>query len=737
MKKIILLFFPIINIFLTIYPATIGSDTEVSKEDYTQLTDNENRIATFAFMEKGFTLTNNTATCTFDSIFPIGNLINIRGGYLYINKDLEILEDTEFAVTTTIIGKENNIYFPYSHTKYTLPTSGTFSLIDSAAGTAISHQVSWSHDDKYLLVCQNTTLRIYSFENNTLTQEATLTLPSTAVSFQWHPKDYHFAIIYPSTTNPLKVYLWNPSTSSITLVSEIGSSLRGRSLCWSPSGNYIAATVYNGNELQVFSFNGTTLNSVTSIDIPGGTRYSYYTRVVHWNSNENYIASGYYRFNGQPELYIHSFDGSTLTLNASAELDDYVLNIDWNYTNSLILVGTYYKNQTLQLFEHNPDAGTLTEITTAQTGETRAIKSVTWRDDGKYFAYVKWQNNNPNIKIYKYNEEFKESFNLWNYYIDVSSYDIEWSHNGQYIAYVDSTPSLKIFGLNIEPSYIKDTKLIFNSDIDVNTTFTFVGNCSITANNNKITFTDNAQFVIADNSTLKLKNLYFDNVKNGNLKNQSDTSKILFDNVIFKLNEDFYFDTGSFEVINGFEICGTHTFCYQSAKTSTIREYSHLYLTNNATFKYEPNSTNQQLIILENINSKIIIENASLVTTETSLCLTKGRLFFKDNASIASQNPGEIIIGNNDTNDDLYCEIAGGSQLNLINGTMHYKNVSNFYWQMQSWTSLLNIYSYAKLKLSQNLDLKEGHLIIYKNGILEKQNYSVIGAVSFNQDEKN
>jgi hypothetical protein len=88
-KNIFFLFFVFLGSFLQ--ADVVGSESLVSVEAQaffpaTPLVPNQ--INAFAWMKSGFVLEDYLTSCTFQSVFPVGGVINLNGGTIYLNTDL-------------------------------------------------------------------------------------------------------------------------------------------------------------------------------------------------------------------------------------------------------------------------------------------------------------------------------------------------------------------------------------------------------------------------------------------------------------------------------------------------------------------------------------------------------------------------------------------------------------------------------------------------------------------------
>jgi hypothetical protein len=87
--------------------------------------DIDNTMLGFGYFQGGFTLQDATTSCTFDSVFPVSGIIDMKGGTLYLLKDLTLAEPLQLEGLGKIIGNNHTINFCESVTS--LPSN--FSLI--------------------------------------------------------------------------------------------------------------------------------------------------------------------------------------------------------------------------------------------------------------------------------------------------------------------------------------------------------------------------------------------------------------------------------------------------------------------------------------------------------------------------------------------------------------------------------------------------------------------------------
>jgi len=302
---------------------------------------------------------------------------------------------------------------------------------------------------------------------------------------------------------------------------------------------------------------------------------------------------------------------------------------------------------------------------------------------------------------------------------------------------IELSKTTTVFAEGTYSTTINNGKLLTHYDLNLVGPLTFQGDCAFNCNGNVITLDSSASILVENNTTLTIKDATICGLSGSNIRCLNNTGKIIFNNVILKPTANCSFSNGCFEILDYLEITGSYTFAYQSSVASTIKSKASLLLENQATFKYNPSSTSKTLITFEDATSSLILDNATLLLTATGIQLTKGNFYINDVAYLTALGAGQVLLGNDSSADDIYCQISNGSSLNFTTGLLLYKNVNNASWKMLNLTSVLNIYSYATLSLYQNLDLDDGYATLYKDSILATQaNKYLTGPVNWVEDYK-
>ena len=108
-KKMIFLFISIVLSFHNVFAEVKGSTTAVSIEPAYEFpaADSNNTMLGFGWFKNGFSLEDNTTTCTFDTVYPVSGDVDLNGGTLYLVQDLIFKNKTTFLGLGTIVGENH------------------------------------------------------------------------------------------------------------------------------------------------------------------------------------------------------------------------------------------------------------------------------------------------------------------------------------------------------------------------------------------------------------------------------------------------------------------------------------------------------------------------------------------------------------------------------------------------------------------------------------------------------
>ncbi len=279
-------------------------------------------------------------------------------------------------------------------------------------------------------------------------------------SVKWSPNENYLAIggFTPPIGGELQVYSFNGS--SLSLVDSVNYGVIIRSIDWSPDGNYLAIggeSPLNNNELQIYSFNGTSLSLVDSVDY-GATIYS-----LSWKSDGNYLAIGGQTPISGDELQVYSFNGTSLSLVDSANFGNIINSLGWRSDGNYLAIGGQapISGDELQVYSFN--GTTLTFVTSENFGTS--ISSVIWNPNNKNIAVGGSSPlNNNELQIYSFDEINLNLLDSINYGDSDNIYSVSWDSNGNYIVFGGQT----LVAENEIKIYKFDQKLFFVASIELN-----------------------------------------------------------------------------------------------------------------------------------------------------------------------------------------------------------------------------------------------------------------------------
>lgn len=284
-----------------------------------------------------------------------------------------------------------------------------------------------------------------------------------------------------------------------------------------------------------------------------------------------------------------------------------------------------------------------------------------------------------------------------------------------------------------------DVKLVFNSDVTIDTSLCFEGDCSINAQGHVLDLSTTGSLIVGVNSSLTIKNAILKNVSDGRIRCLDDTGSVIFDDTDLLLAGNITIANGSFAIQDLVRIIGNATFVYQSSQTSTVQSDSVLYLDHGVTFSYDV-ATKDNLYFVDS-TSRLELYCATLYAVATGLNLTKGTLRVLRDSYLSSEfiyrgegaggpiNEG-FTFGDDTASNDFTCEIASGVTLKLVQGRLNYRNDGATALVMPDGTAKIYIEADTHLNLYKTLDLDNGYLVIGNEAVIScAAGASIVGAL--------
>ncbi len=110
------------------FALSVGSNTVFSRQPIVTFpaAGTDNTMLGFAAFESGFRLQSSTTTCTYNDFYPIGGTVDMRGGRLYLSKDLVFNKSLNLTSSGSFFGSQYALEFDPAVTDLTLSPSLTF-----------------------------------------------------------------------------------------------------------------------------------------------------------------------------------------------------------------------------------------------------------------------------------------------------------------------------------------------------------------------------------------------------------------------------------------------------------------------------------------------------------------------------------------------------------------------------------------------------------------------------------
>jgi hypothetical protein len=253
----------------------------------------------------------------------------------------------------------------------------------------------------------------------------------------------------------------------------------------------------------------------------------------------------------------------------------------------------------------------------------------------------------------------------------------------------------------------------FSSDVILQENWTFSGNSTLSGNTSSL-YLQNGTINIERGSSLLIKNMTLHGVHDENLICLDNAATVTFQNVMIYLDSDYAFPVGHFVISNQVKILGDCKFIYQSPMESIILSKATLTLDSGITFSYDPFCMRKDLIAFEDAYSTLELDGATLYATMAGMQLTTGSLVINNNSYLAGEKNAlideGITFGNDNPQDDLYCQNLKGSTLEITSGSLKYRNILPTSWTMEKNQSAIIIDANCNLYLYEDLNIAPGFL---------------------------
>jgi hypothetical protein len=222
------------------------------------------------------------------------------------------------------------------------------------------------------------------------------------------------------------------------------------------------------------------------------------------------------------------------------------------------------------------------------------------------------------------------------------------------------------------------TKIELNDTQSINTTYTFYGNTIIDGQGKILNFGDHGNIEL--HSSILFEDVILYGISGSQLHGWDDSSTLSFQRVTLYLDNDFTLTKGHFEVIDWLDVVGTATFDYNTDKQSIIWERATMTIGANATFYYNPPTSNRDLLLFKDDRSILALNGGTLVSSTTGMRLLGGTFQVENDSFVLSEQNGSVSESiefgdGTDGLNDCIIDLISGSNMYILSGQVNYNNV--------------------------------------------------------------
>jgi len=625
--------------YSSLIPVSYGSDTAVSIVNPFNIVGQDNIINTFGCVKNGFALVDPSTTCSFNSIFPVAGPIYLRGGNLFLKSDLILTNTGTLADLGSIQGGNHVVEFSQYMVNLMAGTQPNGRLVLNLVGagtvTRTPRSVDWSYDGQYLAVTiasgAGNDLLIYRFDGAALTLVAGVNLAGAGYSVRWHPSSYYLAVTMGTAATKIQLFLFS-APSTLTAKGSVAPTGTFYAVGWQRRGDYIVVAGNNGSgqgTVIKYAFNQGTeaFDSAYTVTNAGSAlngipQYEGVCWAPRGNKDDVIVVTNNGGTTGSMHLYNLDIAGN---LN---HLKNYVLSkaanaVDWCATSTYIAVGC--ADGTLRAYQHEEATNTMVQKQTYTT--TGAINSISWKADATELAVARAVASTYEFQVCSFDDSTYALVTTYPIALSTDAYAVRYYFGANsYIARIEnSTRLLSVYKESYSPFIFKDVNVRITNDLTLGVPLTFLGNCTINGQHNRITFTGDGTFNVAPNSSLEVRMATLGVTAPSAFALQGRASALSLRDSEIMLDNDMYITTGSFCVYGDLTITGNHQFILETNCTSTIHTNATLAVKDGATLTLGKKSeTSPEPITFEDSSSSLVLDNATLHVTNSGFTITKG-----------------------------------------------------------------------------------------------------------------
>jgi len=424
-----------------------------------------------------------------------GNDFLFPQGQLFIHKDVAFTGTSAFIYTSPVpsmITANSCFYFDKNTTLSVAPstfTDASYTLKNTYTNNAFIQMA----DASSVLCFNGCTLRTTQTGcrfskgtialNNHVTCESQSALVLTSTGIQLDTKDFgavgntvysvHWSSdgkylaagagfgVSPYKGNQLVIYSFNGSllTTCTNASYGTGSGTYVSGVRWSPDGKFLAAVgnpttpTLSGYQLQVYAFSGSTLTLSAKVGL-GNFGYN-----LRWSPDGKYLAT----VGPNNKLQIYQFKGNALILAAETTYSVTPCCLDWSPNGKTIAVVLSNNAGGPEIYIHQFD-GSLTTVTSVEYGAI--IQGVAWSPDSRFLAVAGGVSNSA-LKVYRFDGANLISIAQVNY--GSNAVWCSWSPDGRYVVFSGSSPGSNGNEVQIHAFNGSSLTLLKNAQVNLGT----------------------------------------------------------------------------------------------------------------------------------------------------------------------------------------------------------------------------------------------------------------------------
>ncbi len=658
----------------------VGSNTAMQIEPFyafPQTATNNMMLGFASTVTAGFALAMSN-TCTWNAFFPTGSTIYLNGGTLNLSEDLIVSSNASIYNSGTINANNRAIIFE-NELSSTIPinNSAGLSLINSQNALNVVYTVDWSSDNLYVAAgtawqSTGSELRVYSFNGSAFTLAADIhpinPVPGNLYDLAWSSAGgppYYLAV---ATANDLRAFQFTPTSGLV----QTGIQYNGpafHAVSWHPSGTIVAGGAFTLPYVAVFSLSTSGALSVISTYTSGGGVVS---DALSFDYTGSYLAVGT-NVSGQ-QLQLFSWNGTSLTLITSANTGGTVYGLTWSPDGTLIAIGL--ANQ-LQIYGFNRTTQSLTQIPSyTVSGFSSFINSISWSSDGNFIALTVYASDV--FQLFAVNRTAQQLSLTASYTLSNAANQIKYSSNDAFIATGDNANNVSAFDFSLANTItFANAAIQISGDTYLNVPFIFQGTSVLDGHNCGLYLGSAGSITVASGASLLLKNVNIYNVARTNINCLDNTGTLSFYNVTWSQDADVTFTQGQLAIIGDLIMAGNHRFIYESDQVSTIYDLGMWYFDNGMTFSYAPLHGENNLISFQDNQSILYLNGTTLYAPSTGLRFTNGCLKIEGQCQFintATSQANGIWIGDGTPADNVTLKILPESGIITGSGYVSYGN---------------------------------------------------------------